>query len=203
MGLPFISGHLLALRRFPVTSVGPGYRSVWHRDPRGRWTFFQDAPPGQACTRYFGAAVSEVVAAQINLDWTGLQDLSISVTGSQRRLDWRIILRSTVSTGVMNAVGAVMPESWWRRPALLAAMGPIAGRMLGVGRVRLVGRVPNGQRFVVNPIRALRVAGSRATLDGADLGEIGPAPSQGALADFLIPQRGIFAIGRALFDTAP
>ena len=33
MGLPFRSGHVLALRRFPVTSVGPGYTSVWWRDP--------------------------------------------------------------------------------------------------------------------------------------------------------------------------
>jgi hypothetical protein len=28
MGLPFRSGHILALRRFPASSIGPGYRSV-------------------------------------------------------------------------------------------------------------------------------------------------------------------------------
>jgi len=39
IGLPFASGHVLSLRRFPVSSVGPGYTSVWHRDPAGRWTF--------------------------------------------------------------------------------------------------------------------------------------------------------------------
>ncbi len=32
MGLPFASGHILALRRFPASSVGPAYTSVWHRD---------------------------------------------------------------------------------------------------------------------------------------------------------------------------
>lgn len=47
MGLPFSSGHLLVLRRFPASSVGPGYRSVWHRDPDRRWTFFQDVPSAQ------------------------------------------------------------------------------------------------------------------------------------------------------------
>ncbi len=35
MGLPFVSGHVLCLRRFPVTSLGEGYTSVWHRDPKG------------------------------------------------------------------------------------------------------------------------------------------------------------------------
>jgi hypothetical protein len=60
MGLPFKSGHLLGLRRFPASSIGPGYRSVWHRAPDGRWTFYQDQPPEMACTRYFGDEVDEV-----------------------------------------------------------------------------------------------------------------------------------------------
>jgi hypothetical protein len=28
IGLPFDSGHILALRRFPASSIGPGYTSV-------------------------------------------------------------------------------------------------------------------------------------------------------------------------------
>jgi len=60
MGLPFRSGHILALRCFPASSVGPPYRAVWHRDPEGRWTFFQDVPLMQGCARYFGAALAEV-----------------------------------------------------------------------------------------------------------------------------------------------
>ncbi len=47
MGLPFRSGHVLALRRFPASSIGPGYTSVWHRDPDGAWTFFATASPRQ------------------------------------------------------------------------------------------------------------------------------------------------------------
>jgi hypothetical protein len=31
MGLPFRSGHYLALRHFPASSIGPGFRAVWHR----------------------------------------------------------------------------------------------------------------------------------------------------------------------------
>lgn len=33
-GLPFDSGHVLALRVFPQSSFGP-YRTLWHRDPGG------------------------------------------------------------------------------------------------------------------------------------------------------------------------
>ena len=40
MGLPFASGHALGMRRFPASSVGPGYTSVWHRSPGGGWTFY-------------------------------------------------------------------------------------------------------------------------------------------------------------------
>jgi hypothetical protein len=76
MGLPFRSGHILALRRFPASSIGPGYRSVWHRDPNGRWTSFQDVAPVQACSRYFGPAVAEVAAATI--------DIAGSAPGSSR-----------------------------------------------------------------------------------------------------------------------
>lgn len=40
MGLPFRSGNILAFRRFPASSIGPGYSAVWHRDPTGLgcWT---------------------------------------------------------------------------------------------------------------------------------------------------------------------
>ncbi len=34
-GLPFDSGHVLALRVFPENDFSP-YRTVWHRDPGGR-----------------------------------------------------------------------------------------------------------------------------------------------------------------------
>jgi len=59
IGLPFSSGHVLALRCFEVSSLGTAYTSVWHRDPKGRWTFHQNVPPEQSCPRYFGAAITE------------------------------------------------------------------------------------------------------------------------------------------------
>lgn len=41
MMLPFSSGHLLGLRVFPQTDFGP-YASVWHRDPAGAWSIYND-----------------------------------------------------------------------------------------------------------------------------------------------------------------
>jgi len=40
-------------------------------------------------------------------------------------------------------------------------------------------------------------------LDGTDLGKPGPLPSQEALADFSLPQRGVFAVGEAFFTERP
>ena len=61
---------------------------------------------------------------------------------------------------------------------------------------------PNGQRFVANPLRIWVAGASRATVEGTELGEMGPAPDQAHLQDFAIPQRGVFAIGRVLFENA-
>jgi hypothetical protein len=46
----FRSGHVLAFRRFPPSSLGPGYTSIWHRDPNGRWTFYSTVAPGRSCS---------------------------------------------------------------------------------------------------------------------------------------------------------
>jgi len=42
-GLPFDTGHVLALRVFPENDFSP-YRTVWHRDPGGRWSIYVDGP---------------------------------------------------------------------------------------------------------------------------------------------------------------
>ena len=46
MGVPFSSGYILALRHFPASSVGPGYTSVWIREPAGVWTMHSTTGPG-------------------------------------------------------------------------------------------------------------------------------------------------------------
>jgi hypothetical protein len=66
MGLPFMSGHVLAMRRFPASSIGPAYTSIWHRDPAGRWVFWQDQPAELACPRHFSAAIAEALALSVS-----------------------------------------------------------------------------------------------------------------------------------------
>jgi len=69
MGLPFASGHVLAMRRFPASSIGPAYTSVWHREPDRTWVFWQDQQDDQSCPRYFSAALSQTRRVDIQLSW--------------------------------------------------------------------------------------------------------------------------------------
>jgi hypothetical protein len=198
MGLPFRSGDVLALRRFPASSIGPGYRSVWHRDPNGRWTFYQDQPAELACTRYFGTAVDEVREGPIQIDWTGPRSFDVRAGGGD--LEWKVELASTPVTRLLNRGGSLLPARAWRSGPVLTLMSRIAAVALGAGRVRLSGLTPNGQRFVANPLTMWLISRSIATVAGTALGEIGAARNQAQLRDFAIPQRGVFVIGRAFFS---
>ncbi|SRR5579884_235514 len=198
MGLPFSSGHVLAMRRFPASSVGPGYTSVWHRRPEGAWRFYANVSPRQACTRFFGAIASDAIETEIKLIWSDPFRLHIAMPALS--FDWEITAGATAATRLMNTVGRLLPNAAWRRSTVLAAMGKVAGPLLGVGRVGLHGRVPNGQHFIANPRVLWAVVESHAALAGKDFGPPGPVQPQARLGDFWIPQRGILAIGQAYFD---
>jgi hypothetical protein len=159
------------------------------------WTFYADAPAELSCARYFSSATSaEPQRTPIQLEWTGPRSLSVVIDGL---LTWNMEMSSTPATRFMSATGAMMPASVWRSKSVLGAMGHVAGPMLGVGRVRLTGLMPNGQNFMVGPRLIWSVAQSTARLGGVDFGEPGPLPEQARLADFWLPQSGIFAVGTA------
>jgi len=202
MGLPFRSGHVLGLRRWTASSVGDAYTSIWHRDPVGRWTFYQSAPAEIACTRYFGAEVERIQTGPIALDWEGERRLHVHTVDSPA-VDWRIELGSSPVARLMSLVGSALPLAAWRSRPVLSAMGQVAGRSLGVGTVKLTGITSNGQPFDANPLRIWFVTSSHAVVDGQELGPIGPLAEQAHLADFYIPQRGIFAIGRFFATRVP
>jgi hypothetical protein len=198
MGLPFESGHVLALRRFPASSVGPPYSSIWHRTPRGEWTFYVTVPPRQSCPRFFGAAADRAIETGVDLLWLG--SFHLRVTMPEVGFEWEVATTSTPAVSVMNAAGRVLPERAWHNSVVLAAMGTMAGPLLRVGRVGLRGTVPNGQRFMANPRLMWSIAESHATLAGEDLGRPGPVHPQARLGDFWIPQRGVFAVGLSSFE---
>lgn len=199
MGLPFGSGHVLALRCFIASSVGPGYTSVWHRAPDSQWTIYSDVAAAQSCPRYFGAAVAESVHCEIEVQWTGPRSLRVGI-GDGAVLDWSLALASTLATRAMNSLARLMPDPAWRRRSLLALMSRLAGPVLGIGSVTLMGNTPNGQRFIANPQHVWLVSESQAALRGRDLGPPGPVVPQAQLGDFRIPQRGMFALGRSFFE---
>ncbi len=199
MGLPFASGHVLAMRRFTASSVGAGYTSVWHRDPAGAWTFYADVEPLRACTRYFGADARRAVECPIELAWPAPRVLRVGVPSAG--LAWEVELAPTAATRALNAMARVMPDRLWKDRRVLSMMAAMAGPMLGAGRLGVQGRASNGQTFVANPMVLWTVARTTATLGGADLGPPGPLAVQARLSDFWIPQRGLFAVGRAYFET--
>ena len=123
LGVSFASGHTLAFRRFPASSIGPGYRSVWHRTRAGGWTFYATVRPEHACARYFGAAVDCNVLASIDVEWVAPDELQVSIADT---LEWHVRLTSSVTTRRFNELGitltgrtpnrnrcAVMPHRVW------------------------------------------------------------------------------------------
>ena len=131
MGLRFRSGHVLAMRRFTASSIGPAYTSIWHRGPNGDWVFYTNVAPGRSCPRYFGANALDAVETQIELKWTG--PFSLLITMPAVPLTWEVVLGTTAATRLMNAMGQALPDGAWRSPSVLTTMGAMAGPLLGVG----------------------------------------------------------------------
>jgi hypothetical protein len=100
----------------------------------------------------------------------------------------------------MSVIGGHLPTAAWTSRSALNAMSHVVGPLLHVGKIRLTGNLPNGQEFRIAPKRVWAVADSTATLDGEDLGAVGPHPVQGNLADFQLPQRGICVIAQGRFE---
>jgi hypothetical protein len=197
IGLPFQSGHVLALRRFPVSSIGPGYTAVWHRDPSGRWTFYSTVPPEVSCARYFGREVERNVVASADIAWGDSMSFTVFVGTAIR---WHVTLGTSLATRLLSTFAGVIPEQAWNRPAVLRLMGMAARATLGTGRLNLTGLTPNGYRFAGAPRRLWLIESSQAVVDGVSLGPVGPLVNQASLGDFLLPQKGLFAVGRTRFE---
>jgi hypothetical protein len=198
MGQPFRSGHVLAMRRFPHSSIGAGYTSVWHCDPDGRWSMWADVAPEISCSRYFGPALAAARQCDIELTWPDPWTFDIRIEGV---LAWHTRLERTRSTALMSAVASRLPTTFWRRDAALTLMGRVAGPLLGAGRLRLSGRVPSDQWFRVAPHHIWATTDVEATLFGDPLGSAGPVEHQRQLGGFPVPNRGLFAVGRATFES--
>jgi hypothetical protein len=198
VGQPFASGDLLCLRRFPASTFGPGYISVWHRALDGRWTVYTSIAPEQSCPRFVGAAVSRVVETPIALTWSGGADLDVRVP--EPRLRWTLHVESTPVTRLMNGMMACMPAALFRSNAVLSAMSLLSTLMLAAGRLQLNGHVPNRQWFQAAPRRVWAVGNASASLAGRDFGAPQPLARQVRLGDVPMPQRGLVMMGKFSFE---
>jgi hypothetical protein len=195
----FQSGHVLALRRFSASSIGPGYISVWHRDPSGSWTFYSTVSPDLSCARYFGEQVDRNVVTPIDIVWVNSMRFRV-VVGTA--VEWHVWLGTSLTTRLLNAVATAIPERAWQVPRVLRLLGVAARVMLGTGRLNLTGLTPNGQRFIANLGRLRVIESSQAVVDGVDVGPVGPLANQAPFRDFLLPQRGLFVVARTRFEQA-
>lgn len=199
MSLPFSSGYVLGLRRFPVTSIGPGYTSVWLRTPADAWTIYTTVDATFSCPRYFGRALESTSVHRIDIEW--IDDRTFIVTiGDEVDLRWTVTLAATPMTRIMSRVASSLPARLWQSERFLSALGAVAGPSLRAGRIGMTGKTPNEQLFKASPRRMWIVETSQASVRGEDLGVIEPLARQTRLGDFWMPQRGIFMIGGAAFD---
>lgn len=195
-GLPFDTGHVLALRVFPQGSFGP-YRTLWHRDPEGHWSIHADATHvALACPRYYGSACQYAGPARIDLRWTGPRTLRVRM--DQPALEWTLSTARSALLGMLNPVSAALPVSSWRPPSLVRARELLA-QALGMGRLQLSGVMPSGHAGLLMPQRMYLVHRSSATLDGVDLGRPTRLPDNPVLGGVPLPARGVLAIGQAMW----
>jgi hypothetical protein len=195
MVLPFSSGHLLGLRVFPENDFAP-YESVWHRTPDGAWSIYNDGPSLRTtCPRWWGAALAHAELTNIELSWTGANELRVEM--EEPRLVWTLSMTATPLLGLLNTLSAALPLWTWKPAILLRAREWIAKRLLGMGDLRFAFETPNHQDAVMMPERIFFIASSTASLDGRDLGHPVPLPSNPTIGGVSLPSRPVFVTGQA------
>lgn len=196
-GLPFDSGHILALRVFPENDFGP-YCTLWHRDPNERWSIYVDGPRlDTACPRYYGAACEHTGYAHLGLTWTG--QATLRVTMDAPSLDWTLTASSTPLLSTLNAISAALPVATWRPRSLVRARERLASA-LGMGHMEMAGVMPSGHTGTLMPQRMYFIEDSRAVLDGVDLGRPARVQDNPKIGNVPLPARGVLAIGQAVWQ---
>ncbi|MFE3635024.1 hypothetical protein [Streptomyces sp. NPDC059168] len=196
-GLPFDSGHVLALRVFPENCFG-AYRTLWHRAPNGNWSIHVDGPRlDTACPRYYGAACEHTGYARIGLTWLG--PTTLRVTMDSPSLDWTLTASATRLLRLLNGISGALPLATWR-PRLLVRARERLARALGMGDLRLSGTMPSGHTGTLMPQRMYFVDDSHATFDGVDLGHPVRLIENPRIGDVPLPARGTLAIGQAVWE---
>ncbi|HKU22742.1 MAG TPA: hypothetical protein VJQ50_17145 [Terriglobales bacterium] len=136
----------------------------------------------------------------IQIQWLGPAQFLVV---AESAITWEVTLAESRVSRAMNMAARLLPESWWRKRSVLRVMGAASRFVLDTGRINLTGRTPNGHEFIANPRQLWLVKSSRAIIRGVDIGAPGPLVEQAHLRDFLIPQKGVFAVVRAFLKSHP
>ena len=194
-GLPFDSGHYLALRVFPQNDFAP-YVTLWHRTPEGEWSIYADAPRlDVACPRYYGSVCTRTELRDIELQWTGPRSLHVSMP--EPAVSLSVEITDNRVARMMNRMGPRMPLWTWRWRGLLAMREMMASRLLGLGRIELRGRAPSGHWGTLMPKRMYFIESAQATFEGEDLGRPTHLDDVATIGDVTLPARGVLAVGQA------
>jgi hypothetical protein len=193
MGVYFSSGDVLALRRFSISSIGPAYASVWHRDQTGHWTFYQDVTADLGCARYFVGGISAALSAPIQIVWTSAHSFTVLVDGGST-IEWHVELAATTITGSLRALAGWLPAARWRLRPALALVARIVRAALRTGRLRFSGRTPTGHRFLARPRGLWEVRSSRAVIGQRHTGQPERPRMQVSLGDVWLPRRPLFVV---------
>jgi hypothetical protein len=193
MAQVFESGDVLALRVFPEGTFG-GFRAVWHRDPRGRWSMYIDSVhPETACPRYFGAAIHHTGSADVRVVWTA--PATARVTMARPALDWTF---TASATPLLRVVNSTLPLAG-RQPGLLERGGGVVARLLGLGRFPMTMTAPSGHLGTLLPTSMFVVDCAHAVLEGRDLGRPVRSPAQPRIGAVDLPARAVLATGEVVW----
>jgi hypothetical protein len=198
MGLPFRSGHYLAMRHIPASSIGPEYRTVWHYAPDGTCTFITDRRPEHTCARHFAPGDSALTLYAIASKWDGPHSLRVTVPNM---LDWRIELGSTSRYGDDDRIVTPAPPNRLAQQCFSAG-GECGRRSAVAGWTRRYER-HSTQRPEVR-------VGTAANLDDCEQprrsSRRGSRPATSATPDNYTSsisgyaKRGLFAVGDSAFE---
>jgi len=167
-GVYFDTGHLLALRLVPASRFGP-YTSVWHRSPKDEWRqYVHGLPPEQGCPRYWGSALKSFESADIEIEWS--DDQSLTVRMDRPRLEWSLKVGQPWSQRLLSAT-------------LLRLGSTRLGRNIP-GLPKMLINFPNGQEAKGIPHHLYMVTESQAVMDGQNLGRMTEPDFTPQLADF-------------------
>ena len=128
-----------------------------------------------SCARYTGEISDDTRQAAIRLAWP--EPYRLTIAADNPSFSWEVTFAATPASRVLSALAQRLPGQFLANESVLRVLGPVAGILLGAGRLALTGKMPNRQTFHLVPSHVWMVTASRAQLGATD--SAGPRRSPG------------------------